>query len=115
MGSPLGMSVLRRKKKSRQDEALEWLTAALKLGAVGAAAKGAKKTASTGAKKGAKKVGAKGGKGAAKRLAPVLAIGGVAVFAAKKLRGGKGTEVPAYDASVNGSPTPATPPSPVAN
>ena len=115
MGSPHGMSLLRRKKKTRQDQAVEWATAALKLGAVGAAAKGAKKTAGKGAKKGAKKVAATGGKGALRRVAPVLAIGGLAAVAAKKLRGGKGTEVPAYDATTNGSPTPTTPPAPVAN
>jgi hypothetical protein len=104
------MSVLRRKKKSRQDEAVEWLTAALKLGAVGAAAKGAKKTARKTAKKAAKT----GGKGIGKRIAPVLALGTVGFVAAKKLRGGKGTEIPTYDASGNGSPTPTTPPAPTA-
>jgi hypothetical protein len=101
------MSVLRSKKKSRQDEAVEWLTAFLKLGAVGAAAKGAKKTAAKKAKKAAKK-------GVARRVVPVAALGTVGVVAVKKLRGGRGTEIPAYDASANGSPTPASPPSPVA-
>jgi hypothetical protein len=104
------MSVLRRRKKTRQDEAVEWLTAALKLGAVGAAAKGAKKSASKTAKKAAKT----GGKGIGKRIAPAVALGAVGLVAAKKLRGRKGTEVPTYDTSGNGSPTPTAPPAPTA-
>src|SRR4051812_14419197 len=99
MGSPGGMTMLRRKQKTKPEQATDWLTTVLKLGAVGAAARGAKKTAAKGAKKGAKKAAAKGGKSAGKRLAPFVALGAVGVVAAKKLRGGKGTEVPAYDAS----------------
>ena len=101
------MSVLRR-KKTKQAQATDWLTTVLRLGAVGAAAKGAKKTAAKGAKKGSKKVAAKGGKGAGKRLAPFMVIGTVAFVAVRKLRGKKDAQqFPAAAA-----PTPAAPPEP---
>jgi len=81
------MSLLTR-KKSKSQQATDWLTTALKLGAVVSAARGAKKATKAGAKKGAKKAAKSGGKGLGKRLAPIAAIGGLIVVA-KKLRSSK--------------------------
>ena len=114
MGSPPVMSVLSRNKKTKKAEAADWLTTALKAGAVGVAARGGGKVAKKGgkkvAKKGAKRAAVKGGKGAGRRIAPFVAIGAVGLLVAKKLRGSRGTEVPGYDASSNGSVTPEAPP-----
>ena len=111
MGSPNRMSLLRR-KKTKPQQATDWLTTVLKVGAVGAAARGASQTAKKGAKKGAKKAAAKGGKGLGKRVAPFAALGVVGVVAAKKLR--SKDEAPSWQASTNGSPTPVAPPEPAA-
>ena len=107
------MTLLRR-KKSKQQQATDWLTTVLKVGAVGAAVRGAGQATKKGAKKGAKKASktaaAKGGKGLAKRVAPVAAVGTVAFVVARKLRGGR--EAPQTFGSTNGSPTPVAPPEP---
>src|SRR5215212_3186810 len=85
MGSPNHMSLLKRKNPKPQ-QAADWLTTFLKAGALGVAARGAGKGAKKGAGKGAKKAAAKGGKSLGRRLAPIAAVGAVAVVAAKKLR-----------------------------
>ena len=104
------MSLLTR-KKSKSQQATDWLTTALKLGAVVSAARGAKKATKAGAKKGAKVAAKRGSKSLGRRLVPFAAIGAVALVAAKKLRGGNEPEA-WQQASANGSPTPATPPEP---
>jgi len=114
LGSTARMSLIRR-KKSKQQQATDWLTTVLKVGAVGAALRGAGEATKKGAKKGAKKAGktgaVKGGKGLGKRVAPFAAIGAVAFIAAKKMRGGR-EEPQTFGASPNGSPTPVAPPEP---
>jgi hypothetical protein len=106
MGSPKCMSLLRR-NKSKPQQATDWLTTVVKLGAVGAAARGAGKAT----KKGAKKAGAQGGKGLGRRLAPFAAVAAVAVVAAKKLRSSD-SGADSWQSAANGSPTPVAPPEP---
>ena len=102
------MSLLTR-KKSKSQQATDWLTTALKLGAVVSAARGAKTATKAGAKKGAKKAAKSGGKGLGKRLAPIAAIGGLIVVA-KKVRSSKSSAPEPWTAPA--SPTPVAPPEP---
>src|SRR4051794_40890782 len=110
MGSPGTMS-LRRRKKSKQDHATDWLATFLKAGAVGVAARGAGKGAKKGAKTGAKKAAAKGGKSLGRRILPFAAIGTAAVVAAKKLRSSDDS-AQSWQPPANTSPTPVAPPEP---
>jgi hypothetical protein len=103
------MSLLNR-KASKQQQATDWLTTAVKAAAVGVAARGAGKATKKGAKKGAKKAAKRGGKSLGRRLAPIAAIGGLIVVA-KRLRSSKDSGAEAWTPA-NGSPTPVAPPEP---
>src|SRR4051794_20309803 len=108
MGSRDHMSLLNR-KASKQQQATDWLTTAVKAAAVGVAARGAGKATKKGAKKGAKKAAKRGGKSLGRRLAPIAAIGGLVVVA-KRLRSSKSSGAETWTST--SSPTPVTPPEP---
>jgi hypothetical protein len=110
LGSPADMSLIRR-KKSKQQQATDWLTTVLKVGAVGAAARGAGQATKKGAKKGAKTAAAKGGRGLGKRVLPLAAIGTAAFVVLKRVRS-RDEQPQSFGASPNGSPTPVAPPEP---
>src|SRR5437764_480490 len=109
------MSLIRL-NKSKKAQATDWLTTLLKVGALGAAARGAGIAAKTGAKKGAKrgakKAAAKGGKSVGKRLAPVALVGTGAFVAVRRLRGKKKSGMDSWQAAPAAAPTPVAPPEP---